>query len=163
VISSPKLIPPSDKPSLYIELQSHVAAVLAGERDFIANMANTSAILFHTLPQLNWAGFYLFKQDQLVLGPFQGKPACIRIAMGRGVCGSAAQKRETIVVPDVHQFPGHIACDSASQSEIVVPLIWESRLIGVMDLDSPVVGRFDEVDAKGLEEVARILLSASDV
>jgi L-methionine (R)-S-oxide reductase len=147
----------------YLEVRSQLTAVLAGERDFIANLANTSALLFHTLPELNWAGFYLFKQEQLVLGPFQGKPACIRIAMGRGVCGTAAQRRETIVVPDVHQFPGHIACDDASQSEIVVPLIWQSRLIGVMDLDSPVVGRFDESDAKGLEAIAEILLAGSDV
>jgi len=152
----------ADKPGLYIELHSQFSAVLAGERDFLANMANSAAMLFHMLPQLNWAGFYLLKGNELVLGPFQGKPACVRIAMGRGVCGTAAQRRETIVVPDVHQFPGHIACDDASQSEIVVPLIKESRLIGVMDLDSPVVARFDEVDAKGLEEVARILLGASD-
>jgi L-methionine (R)-S-oxide reductase len=152
-----------DKPSLYREVQNNVSAILAGERDFIANLANTSALLFHSLPDLNWAGFYLFKVDQLVLGPFQGKPACIRIAIGKGVCGSAAQRRQTIVVPDVHAFSGHIACDDASLSEIVVPLIWESRLIGVMDLDSPSVGRFDDVDAKGLEAIASILLNGSDL
>jgi GAF domain-containing protein len=155
--------PASSKPELYLELQSQVSAVLAGERDFIANLANTSAMLFASLPQLNWAGFYLFKQDQLVLGPFQGKPACVRIAMGRGVCGTAARRRETIVVPDVHAFPGHIACDAASRSEIVVPLITGEKLVGVMDLDSPVVGRFDEVDARGLEAIAAIVLAASVV
>jgi L-methionine (R)-S-oxide reductase len=152
-----------DKRGSYVQLHSHLALVIQGERDFIANMANTSALLFHSLPQLNWAGFYLFKQDQLVLGPFQGKPACIRIAMGRGVCGTAAQRREAVVVPDVRQFPGHIACDDASQSEVVVPLIWQSRLIGVMDLDSPVAGRFDEIDASGLASVAEILLAGSDL
>jgi len=155
--------PASSKPELYLELQSQVSAVLAGERDFIANLANTSAMLFASLPQLNWAGFYLFRQDQLVLGPFQGKPACVRIAMGRGVCGTAARRRETIVVPDVHAFPGHIACDAASRSEIVVPLITGEKLVGVMDLDSPVVGRFDEVDARGLEAIAAIVLAASVV
>jgi GAF domain-containing protein len=152
-----------DKPRLFAELQVHLTAILAGERDFIANLANTSALLFHTLPDLNWAGFYLLKGNELVLGPFQGKPACIRIAIGRGVCGTAAQRRETIVVPDVHAFPGHIACDDASRSEIVVPLIKDDRLIGVMDLDSPLVGRFDEIDARGLEMIASILLTASDV
>ena len=163
MIRSSILSTPLDKPDLYSELQKEISAILAGERDFIANMANTAAILFHTLPNLNWAGFYLFKQDQLVLGPFQGKPACIRIAMGRGVCGTAAQRRETIVVPDVHAFPGHIACDDASRSEIVLPLVFQSRLIGVMDLDSPSVGRFDQVDANGLEAIAMILLNGSDL
>jgi GAF domain-containing protein len=138
-------------------------AILAGERDWIANLANTAAVLFHGLPDLNWAGFYLFKEDELVLGPFQGKPACIRIALGRGVCGSAAVQRETIVVPDVHEFPGHIACDENSRSEIVVPLVHESKLIGVMDLDSPTAGRFDIDDAAGLEAIAKILLEGSDV
>jgi L-methionine (R)-S-oxide reductase len=152
-----------DKPELHSELRLQLSTILAGERDFIANLANTSALLFHSLPDLNWAGFYLFKGNQLVLGPFQGKPACIRIAIGKGVCGTAAQRRQTIVVPDVHAFPGHIACDDASRSEIVVPLIWESRLIGVMDLDSPSVGRFDDVDAKGLEAIASILLNGSDL
>jgi GAF domain-containing protein len=151
----------NDKHQLYIDLQSQFAAVLAGERDFLANMANSAAMLFHTLPQLNWAGFYLLKDNQLVLGPFQGKPACVRIAMGRGVCGTAAQRQETIVVPDVHLFPGHIACDDASRSEIVVPLVFQDRLIGVMDLDSPVVSRFDAIDARGLEAIAGILLEGS--
>ncbi len=148
---------------MYADLRSHLLAILAGERDWIANLANTAAVLFHGLPDLNWAGFYLFKEDELVLGPFQGKPACIRIALGRGVCGSAAVQRETIVVPDVHEFPGHIACDENSRSEIVVPLVHESKLIGVMDLDSPTAGRFDIDDAAGLEAIAKILLEGSDV
>ena len=152
----------SDAPTLYREIQVHLSAILAGERDFTANLANTAAVLFHGLPDLNWAGFYLFKRDELVLGPFQGKPACIRIAMGRGVCGTAAWRRETIVVPDVHAFPGHIACDEVSRSEIVVPLIRQSKLIGVMDLDSPSIGWFDEIDAKGLEAITTILLEGSD-
>lgn len=149
--------------SLYPQLQAHLSAILAGERDFIANLANTAAVLFHSLAALNWAGFYLLRGNELVLGPFQGKPACIRIAVGRGVCGTAAQRRETIVVPDVHAFPGHIACDDASRSEIVVPLIYQSGLIGVMDLDSPSVGRFDQFDAAGLEGIAAILLQGSDI
>jgi GAF domain-containing protein len=153
----------TDKPAMYADLRSHLLAILAGERDWIANLANTAAVLFHGLPDLNWAGFYLFKEDELVLGPFQGKPACIRIALGRGVCGSAAVQRETIVVPDVHEFPGHIACDENSRSEIVVPLVHESKLIGVMDLDSPTAGRFDIDDAAGLEAIAKILLEGSDV
>jgi L-methionine (R)-S-oxide reductase len=153
----------ADKTSVYTDLQSQLTAILAGERDFIANLSNTAAVLFHGLPDLNWAGFYLFKQDQLVLGPFQGKPACIRIAIGRGVCGSAAAGRKTIIVTDVHDFPGHIACDEASRSEIVVPLLHQSRLIGVMDLDSPSIGRFDADDAIGLEAIATILLNGSDV
>lgn len=151
------------KPELYLSLQHDLLSILAGERDYIANLANTSALLFHYLPDLNWAGFYLLKGNELVLGPFQGNPACIRIAMGRGVCGTAAKRRQTIVVPDVHAFPGHIACDDASRSEIVVPLIKDNQLIGVMDLDSPVVGRFDDEDASGLEAIASILLQSSDV
>jgi GAF domain-containing protein len=153
----------TDNKSVYVNLQSQLTAILAGERDFLANMANTAAVLFHGLPDLNWAGFYLFKQNELVLGPFQGKPACIRIAMGRGVCGTAALRRVTIVVPDVHAFPGHIACDADSRSEIVVPLVHQSKLIGVMDLDSPLISRFDSDDANGLESIAAILLSGSDV
>jgi GAF domain-containing protein len=162
MIATPIHTPGVTKTELYADLQSQFAAVLAGERDFLANLANSAAMLFHSLPDLNWAGFYLFKENQLVLGPFQGKPACVRIAIGRGVCGTAAQRRETIVVADVHLFPGHIACDSASQSEIVVPLVHQGQLIGVMDLDSPVMGRFDQTDAKGLEAIAVIILSASN-
>ena len=147
----------------YADLQSQLTSILAGERDFIANLSNTATVLFHGLPDLNWAGFYLFKSDELVLGPFQGNPACIRIALGRGVCGSAAAQRTTIVVPDVHAFPGHIACDEASCAEIVVPLLHQSKLIGVMDLDSPSKGRFDSDDATGLEAIAAILLDGSDL
>ena len=155
--------PTTDRQLLYPRIHEALSAILSGERNFLANMANTSSLLFHSLPDLNWAGFYLFKKDQLVLGPFQGKPACVRIAVGKGVCGTAAQRRETLVIPDVHAFPEHIACDDASRSEIVVPIIHNDRLIGVMDLDSPIVERFNEIDAKGLEEVARILLNNSDV
>src|SRR5690554_6798348 len=127
------------------------------ERDWLANSANAAALLFQSMERINWAGFYLYKEGQLVLGPFQGKPACIRIDMGNGVCGSAAQRRRTIIVKDVHQFPGHIACDSASNSEIVVPIIKEDRLIGVLDIDSPTFNRFDEIDRNYLEEFVEIL------
>ncbi|MBR3642906.1 MAG: GAF domain-containing protein [Parasporobacterium sp.] len=134
----------------------------AGERDLIANLSNASAVLMELLPSLNWAGFYLLKKGVLVLGPFQGKPACIRIPVGKGVCGTAAENKETICVPDVHAFPGHIACDQASRSEIVVPLITEGRLAGVMDLDSPMPGRFGEDDAEGLKKIAELLEEACD-
>ena len=154
---------PETKTELYARLRAELAAVVEGERDLIANLANCAALLFHTLPDLNWAGFYLLRGSDLVLGPFQGQLACVRIAPGRGVCGAAAQRREPVVVQDVHQFPGHIACDSASNSEVVVPLIVGARLIGVLDLDSPLTGRFDEQDAAGLEALAGILLKASDV
>jgi len=135
--------------------------VLAGEHDLIANLANTSALLFTSLPQLNWAGFYLLNSPkELVLGPFQGKPACVRIALGRGVCGTAAAERRTVLVPNVHEFPGHIACDSASNSEIVLPLIRANgELLGVLDLDSPVLERFDVIDQQGLERIVRTLLA----
>src|SRR5262252_6019768 len=125
------------KAELYEQLAGQLASLLAGERDLIANAANFSSLIFHTLPDLNWAGFYLMKDGELVLGPFQGRPACVRIKLGQGVCGAGAAKGETVIVPDVHEFPGHIACDSASNSEIVVPLRKGSRLIGVLDLDSP--------------------------
>lgn len=160
--SAPASNPNEDKAALYARLRAELLAILEGERDFIANMANCAATLFHALPDLNWAGFYLLKGSDLVLGPFQGKPACVRIAPGRGVCGAAAERRETVVVPDVHQFPGHIACDAASRSEIVVPLMAGGRLIGVLDLDSPSIGRFDAADKAGLEAVASILVGASD-
>lgn len=147
----------------YSELLSQARALFEGERDFIANAANLASLLYHVLPDLNWAGFYLMKRGELVLGPFNGKPACVRIAIGRGVCGTAARERHTLVVPDVHEFPGHIACDSASRSEIVVPLLHEGQVIGVMDLDSPLPGRFDQSDAEGLEKVARLLLDSSEL
>ncbi len=137
-------------------------ALLAGERDFIANTANTAALLYHELPDVNWVGFYRLVGDELVLGPFQGKPACVRIPPGKGVCGTAAARRETVLVPDVHDFPGHIACDSASNSEIVVPLVRAGRLLGVLDLDSPRAGRFDETDQAGLEQLVAVLMAATD-
>lgn len=136
--------------------------LLHGERDAIANCANAASLLWHTLPDLNWAGFYLWNGGELVVGPFQGKPACVRIALGRGVCGTAAARRETVLVPDVHAFPGHIACDSASNSEIVVPLLAGGRLVGVLDLDSPKHARFDDADARALEEFARRLAAGCD-
>ncbi|MBD9654853.1 MULTISPECIES: GAF domain-containing protein [unclassified Pseudomonas] len=146
----------------YPLLTAQLEALLSGERDFIANAAQFSAFVYHELEGLNWAGFYLVKDDELVLGPFQGKVACVRIAFGRGVCGAAAASRQTQRVEDVHAFPGHIACDSASNSELVVPLIKEGRLIGVLDLDSPRVGRFSEADQRGIEALAEVLLRASD-
>jgi L-methionine (R)-S-oxide reductase len=148
---------------LHSELIDQARALLHGERDFTANAANLAALIFHTLPDLNWAGFYWMKGGELVLGPFQGKPACVRIALGKGVCGTAARERRTVVVPDVHAFPGHIACDSASRSEVVVPLIHGGRVIGVLDLDSPLPHRFDECDARALEQVAEVFLAASEV
>lgn len=143
-------------------LSAQLQALLNGERDFIANAAQFSAFLFHELADLNWAGFYLAKEGELVLGPFQGKVACVRIPFGRGVCGAAAASLQTQRVEDVHAFAGHIACDSASNSELVVPLIKEGRLVGVLDLDSPQVGRFSEVDQAGIEALAAIFLAASD-
>lgn len=150
-----------DKAADYASLASELTALLAGESDLVANAANTSALLFDALPDINWAGFYFLKAGELVVGPFQGKPACVRISMGKGVCGTAAQQRRTLVVPDVDAFPGHIACDAASRSEIVVPLLTGGTLVGVLDIDSPTPARFDEVDREGLERVAAIFLSAS--
>lgn len=146
----------------YALLTAQLEALLSGERDFIANAAQFSAFVYHELEGLNWAGFYLVKDDELVLGPFQGKVACVRIAFGRGVCGAAAASRQTQRVEDVHAFPGHIACDSASNSELVVPLLKDGRLIGVLDLDSPRTGRFTEADQRGIEGLAAVLLRASD-
>jgi GAF domain-containing protein len=151
----------TDKPAAYAQLKRQLASLLDGETDFIANAANTSALLWHALPGLNWVGVYRAVAGQLVLGPFQGKPACVRIAIGKGVCGTAAASRRTIVVPDVQAFPGHIACDAASRSEIVVPLLDQERLLGVLDLDSPALGRFDEADQAGLEAIARLLVASS--
>src|SRR5213593_4349976 len=139
------------KVKLYDQLAAQLSSLLAGERDLIANAANFSSLIFHSLPDLNWAGFYFLKNGELVLGPFQGQPACVRIKIGQGVCGTAAAKRKTVVVPNVHEFPGHIACDSASTSEIVVPIIKDEKLIGVVDLDSPIAARFNNEDAAGLE------------
>ncbi|OSZ69106.1 diguanylate cyclase [Sphingomonas sp. IBVSS1] len=151
------------KADQYAQLNQQIGLLIGDERDFIANMANMAALLFHQLADLNWAGFYRMKDGELVLGPFQGKPACIRIPLGKGVCGTAAATRVTQVVPDVHAFPGHIACDADSRSEIVVPLIADGRLIGVLDLDSPKPGRFDEDDRAGLEAAAGLLLAASQL
>ena len=150
------------KAAQYEELVAQARALLAGEPDWIANAANFSAFVFHSLSDLNWAGFYFHDGRELVVGPFQGKPACVRIALGKGVCGTAAQTRQTQVVRDVHEFPGHIACDSASQSEIVVPLVApDGTLIGVWDVDSPVVARFDEEDAKGMEALCAVFIEAA--
>lgn len=146
----------------YAELAQALTGLLTGERDRVANAANTAALLFSALPGINWVGFYFAAGRELVVGPFQGKPACVRIAFGSGVCGRAAADRETILVPDVHAFPGHIACDAASRSEIVVPLLRGGRLLGVLDVDSPALARFDEIDRAGLERVAEIFLSATD-
>lgn len=141
----------ADKATLYADLRAAAQGITAGEPDAIANMANVAALVWQFLPDLNWAGFYRLAGDELVLGPFQGKAACIRIALGKGVCGTAAATRTTQCVADVHAFPGHIACDAASASELVVPVVHEGRLIGVLDLDSPRPGRFDAEDAAGLE------------
>lgn len=149
-----------DRTEQYRGLAEQARALVAGESDRIANAANLSALLFHTLPDLNWAGFYFFDGHELVVGPFQGKPACVRIALGRGVCGTAATTRVTQLVPDVHAFPGHIACDADTRSEIVVPLVREGELIGVLDLDSPLPARFDTIDRLGLEAVAGIFLAS---
>ena len=148
------------KSELYTQLASQLRSLLEGERDFIANAANFASLLFHSLPDINWAGFYLYKDRELVLGPFQGKPGCVRIAMGKGVCGTAAERRQTLLVDNVHDFPGHIACDSASNSEIVVPVIRDGCLLGVLDLDSPVFARFADGDARGLNELVGILVES---
>ncbi|RAU47419.1 MULTISPECIES: GAF domain-containing protein [unclassified Pseudomonas] len=146
----------------YSLLAAQLESLLADERDFIANAAQFSAFLYTQLEDLNWAGFYLNRNEELVLGPFQGQIACVRIPFGKGVCGTAAQHRETQRVLDVHEFPGHIACDSASNSELVVPLIKAGRLIGVLDLDSPRVARFSEADQVGIEALAAIFLKLTD-
>jgi len=152
-----------DKPSFYRELAQQLEGLLHGETDAIANAANTAALLFTTLPDLNWAGFYfLRKPDELVLGPFQGKPACVRIAVGRGVCGAAVNERRTMLVEDVHAFADHIACDAASRSELVVPLFRGEEVIGVIDLDAPIPSRFDADDQRGIEAIAALYMKASD-
>jgi GAF domain-containing protein len=151
------------KPAAYAELAGSLEALLSGESDLVANAANMAALIYWSLPDLNWAGFYLLEptSGELLLGPFQGRPACVRIPLGKGVCGTSAAERRTVVVPDVHAFPGHIACDSASNSEVVVPIVKDDRLLGVLDLDSPRLARFDEADARGLEELVRIFLAAT--
>ena len=159
----PALPADADPARIYRHLLQALDGLLEGERDGIANLANAAALLYTTLPQLNWAGFYLLKGGELVVGPFQGRPACVRIALGRGVCGTAAAARQTLIVADVHAFAGHIACDAASAAEIVVPLVHDGRLIGVLDLDSPVPARFSAVDGRGLEAFVARLLAASDL
>ena len=146
------------KPELYRELAASLGGLLEGEPDPIANLANAAALLGQFLAGINWCGFYLVRGGDLVLGPFQGKPACVRIAFGKGVCGTAAERRETLVVPDVQAFPGHIACDEASRSEIVVPIVANGKLRGVLDVDAPATGRFDEEDRKGLEAFVAALV-----
>ena len=146
--------PAQPKAELYRELSDAARAITSGERDGMANMANVAALLWQFVPRLNWAGFYRMVDGELVLGPFQGKAACIRIPLGQGVCGVAAQSRETQLVEDVHAFPGHIACDGASQSELVVPVLRDGQLIAVIDLDSPELARFDAEDAQGIEALA---------
>ena len=147
----------ADKATIWGDLVGAADGVTTGERDAIANMANVAALLWELLPDLNWAGFYRMVDGELVLGPFQGRAACIRIALGKGVCGTAAATGETQVVEDVHAFPGHIACDAASASELVVPLVVGGRVIGVLDLDSPTPGRFDAEDAAGAERLCALL------
>ncbi|MGY0559834.1 MULTISPECIES: GAF domain-containing protein [unclassified Luteimonas] len=150
-----------DKASQYEQLQAQALSLLTGERDRIANAANLSSLVFNALPDLNWVGFYFFDGTELVVGPFQGQPACVRIPLDRGVCGAAASTRTTQRVDDVDAFPGHIACDAASRSEVVVPLVdGGDRLIGVFDIDSPVPARFDQVDQAGLEQIARIFIES---
>ncbi len=151
------------KRDAYQELIAELTSLLEGERDWVANAANTSALLFERMEALNWIGFYFLRGEELIVGPFQGRPACVRIALGKGVCGTAAARRQTLVVPDVHTFPGHIACDAASNSEIVVPLIVADRVVGVLDADSPGSGRFDDDDRYGLEEIARVFIRATDL
>ena len=158
-----KPIGASSKVKLYSELHVQARALLKGERDASANAANIAALVFHSLPDLNWAGFYWRREDELVLGPFQGKPACVRIAIGKGVCGTAAREKRTVVVPDVDKFPGHIACDSASRSEIVVPVMRTIDVLGVLDVDSPSLARFDADDAIGLEELVNLIVLATDL
>ena len=156
----------SNKTIFYADLNKQLGGLLTGERDFIANAANLSALIFLMLPDVNWAGFYLLRNNELILGPFQGKPACVRIPVlpqPRGVCGAAAFERRTQLVANVHDFPGHIACDSASNSELVVPLIVDNKVIGVLDIDSPMLNRFDIDDQQGIEQMVRLFLAHTDI
>jgi len=151
------------KSESYKELELQTKGLLDGETDAIANAANLSGLLYHSLPDINWVGFYFHRGGELLVGPFQGKPACVHISIGRGVCGTAAEKRQTIIAPNVHEFPGHIACDSASNSEIVIPLLSGSRVLGVLDIDSPQFNRFDELDQHGLESIVAIFMKHTTV
>ncbi|HEY6578239.1 MAG TPA: GAF domain-containing protein [Rhizomicrobium sp.] len=157
-----RTIASADKPELYRQIAQQLEALLEGERDPVANAANTAALLYHALPDINWAGFYFLREGGgLVLGPFQGQPACVRIPPGEGVCGAAAARRQSVLVADVQAFPGHIACDSASRSELVAPLICGDSILGVLDLDSPHLARFDAEDQAGIERVAAIYIAAT--
>lgn len=147
----------TDKKTMYQLASKQLKELIDYELPLVTNLSNASAFINEILEEINWAGFYLLKKDTLILGPFQGKVACTKITLGRGVCGTAAEKAKTILVEDVHQFPGHIACDSASNSEIVIPLILNEKVVGVLDIDSPQLSRFDKVDQEGLEELAYIL------
>lgn len=158
--SRTEVITSSSKAESYQQICRELEELLGNERDFVANAANTSALLFQSLPDVNWVGFYITQGNELVLGPFQGKPACVRIPFGKGVCGTAAASGETVVVPDVSQFAGHIACDTVSQSEIVVPLLNWGRLLGVLDIDSASLNRFDEEDREGIESVVSVFLAS---
>ena len=151
------------KTAVYAKLRSELPALIGNQTDFLANISNFAALLFNTLPSLNWAGFYLLRGTDLVLGPFQGKPACSCIAMGDGVCGTAALQRAAVVVPDVHAFPGHIVCDEASQSEMVLPVFKDGQLVGVLDLDSPLSGRFDETDRDSIQQLLQTLMDGTEV
>ena len=151
------------KAALYEELLPLARALFEGERDFLANSANLAALLYHSLPELNWAGFYWLRGKELVLGPFQGRPACVRIGLGKGVCGTAAAECRTVIVPDVNAFAGHIACDSASRSELVVPVMQGGKVLGVLDLDSPRKERFTAEDAAALEAVVAAFVEATDL
>ena len=155
--------PSLSKSGTYREIGVQLKGLFADERSALANTANMCALLYQMLPEVNWVGFYFLQGGELVLGPFQGKVACVRIPMGRGVCGTAAKNREILVVPDVNEFPGHIACDAASRSEIVLPLVQEGRLLGVLDLDSPKLSRFDHEDREGLEAAVNVLLHSSQL
>ena len=147
-----------DSTANYNMLSKQLDALLTGEPNTIANLSNASALLNQFFDQINWVGFYIMEEGELVLGPFQGLPACVRIPLSRGVCGAAAANRETVIVPDVHAYPGHIACDAASQSEIVVPIVKDGELLGVLDIDSPIKDRFSEQDAEGLEQFIQVLV-----
>jgi L-methionine (R)-S-oxide reductase len=155
--------PNLSKAGTYREINVQLAGLFTGERNGLANAANMCALLYQMLPDVNWVGFYFMQGGELVLGPFQGNVACVRIALGRGVCGTAAERRQILVVPDVNEFPGHIACDAASRSEIVLPLVQDGRLLGVLDLDSPKLSRFDHEDREGLQAASKLLLNSSQL
>ena len=151
------------KSDLYRMLEKEIHQLFRDEHDFIANASNLSSLLYYTLPELNWVGLYINRENQLVLGPFQGKPACVRIQFGQGVCGKAAEEKNTVIVTNVHRFPGHIACDSDSNSEIVIPLVSGNKLVGVLDLDSPILNRFDSDDQKGLEKIISVFMNLTQL